>query len=216
MKKNLDKFFLEFLGTFVLLASIVGSGIMGSQLSENQSITLLANSIAIGLILFVLISSFRKISDAHFNPAVTITLIILNKIKKKDGVIYILLQITGGCLGVIFANFIFDLEPIQHAEKFRSGFNIFISEIFATFGLLFLILINSKKEDLVIGSIVGSYIASAIWFTSSTAFANPAVSIARTFTNTFTGIHISNVPIFIVAQLISVGIAVIVFKKIFK
>ena len=216
MDKNIKKYFLEFLGTFVLLLAIVGSGIMGTNLSSNESVTLIANAISIGLILFVLISSFRSISGAHFNPAVTIMLIILKKIKLQEGVIYIILQIIGACLGVIFANYLFDLDAIQQATKIRNGTNIFISEIFATFGLLFLIILNGKKSDLAIGSIIGSYITSAIWFTSSTSFANPAVSIARTLTDTFTGIHVSNILMFIIAQLISIALVLIVFKKIFK
>ena len=216
MKKNIKKYFLEFLGTFVLLLTIVGSGIMGSNLSNNESVTLIANAISIGLILFVLISSFRSISGAHFNPAVTIMLVIMKKMKSQDGIVYIFLQITGACLGVIFANYLFGLDMVQLATKVRSGENIFVSEIFATFGLLFLILLNGRKSDLAIGSVIGSYITSAIWFTSSTSFANPAVSIARSLTDTFAGIHFSNVPMFIIAQFISIGLVLIVFKKIFK
>ena len=216
MSKNIKKYFLEFLGTFVLLLTIVGSGIMGTNLSSNESITLIANAISIGLILFVLISSFRSISGAHFHPAVTIMLVIMKKIKSEDAIVYIFLQITGACLGVIFANYLFGLDAVQQAAKVRSGENIFVSEIFATFGLLFLILLNGRKSDLAIGSIIGSYITSAICFTSSTSFANPAVSIARSLTDTFTGIHFSNVPMFIIAQFISTGLVLTVFKKIFK
>ena len=189
---------------------------MGTNLSSNESVTLIANAISIGLILFVLISSFRSISGAHFNPAVTIMLVLMKKMKSKDAIVYIFLQITGACLGVIFANYLFGLDVVQQATKVRSGENIFVSEIFATFGLLFLILLNGRKSDLAIGSIIGSYITSAIWFTSSTSFANPAVSIARSLTDTFTGIHFSNVPMFIIAQFISIGLVLIVFKKIFK
>lgn len=214
--KKVEKYFSEFLGTFILLFSIVGSGIMGTSLSSNESVTLLANAISIGLTLFVLIVTLRQVSGAHFNPAVTIVFIILKKIKFRNGLIYIIVQIIGGCLGVVFANLIFDLEPIQYASKVRGGSNTFLSEIFATFGLLFFILRNGKKNDVIIGSIVGSYITAAIWFTSSTSFANPAVSIARSLTDTFTGIHISNVPMFILAQLISIIITFVVIKKFFR
>jgi len=214
--KNLKIYYGEFFGTFVLLFTIVGSGIMGQKLSDNEAITLLANAISIGLILFVLISSLRNISGAHFNPSVTLTLILLKKIKPNTGITFIILQIIGACCGVIFANIIFDLEPIQMANKIRSGTNIFLSEIFATFGLLLIILINSKKNDMAMGSIVGAYITSAIWFTSSTSFANPSVSIARVLSDTFTGINIINVPMFVFAQLIAVGIAIVVFNKFFR
>ena len=115
MNKNIIKYFLEFLGTLILLLTIVGSGIMGANLSNNESVTLIANAISIGLILFVLISSFRSISGAHFNPAVTIMLVLLKKMKFQDGIVYIFLQITGACLGVIFANYLFGLDAIQQA-----------------------------------------------------------------------------------------------------
>ena len=214
--KNLDKYFSEFLGTLILLLSIVGSGMMGQSMTENEAVILLANSLAIGFTLVFLIITFGKKSGAHFNPAVTLVMLLLQKIKPQIASIYILMQIMGACTGVIIANIIFGFEAVELSTKYRNGPNILISEIIATFGLLMIILLNLKNKIEVVAGLVGLYIGAAIWFMSSTAFANPAVSIARTLTNTFTGIHFSNIIYFVIAQLFGAFLCKILLKRIYK
>jgi glycerol uptake facilitator-like aquaporin len=212
----MHKYFSEFLGTLILLLSIVGSGMMGQQLTDNQAIILLGNSLAIGFTLIFLIITFGRVSGAHFNPAVTIAMFVLRKISFKHSIIYIIMQIIGACIGVILANILFGYEPIELSLKNRGGGNIALSEILSTFGLLMIILLNQKNKTEIVACLVGLYIAAAIWFMSSTAFANPAVSIARTLTNTFTGIHFSHVLFFVLSQLAGALICVFLLKKIYK
>ena len=203
---NLDKYFSEFIGTLILVLSIIGSGIMGQKMSENQAIILLGNSLAIAFTLVFLIITFGKKSGAHFNPVVTLAFFLLKRINFKKSIIYVIMQILGACLGAIVANIIFGFEAIELSIKNRSGFNILFSEALATFGLLMIILLNQKNKNEIVAYLVGLYIGAAIWFMSSTAFANPAVTIARTLTNTFTGIHYANILPFIIFQLlISLG-----------
>jgi glycerol uptake facilitator-like aquaporin len=213
---KIDKYFSEFLGTLILLLSIVGSGMMGQSMTENESVILLANSLAIGFTLVVLIITFGKRSGAHFNPAVTLVMLWLHKITTKNAIIYIVMQILGACAGVIIANILFGFDAVELSTKTRSGGNIWLSEAISTFGLVMIIVLNQTNKTEIVASLVGLYIGAAIWFMSSTAFANPAVSIARTLTNTFTGIHYSNIIYFIIAQLMGSVICVIVLKKIYK
>lgn len=214
--KNLDKYFSEFLGTLILLLAIVGSGMMGQSMTDNEAVILLANSLAIGFTLVFLIITFGKKSGAHFNPAVTLIMLLLKNIKPKKAIIYIIMQILGACLGVMTANVIFGFDAVEFSTKYRNGNNILLSEIISTFGLLIIILLNQKNKTEIVAGLVGLYIGAAIWFMSSTAFANPAVSIARTLTNTFTGIHFSNIIYFVIAQLLGAILCLVVLKKIYK
>jgi len=213
---NLDKYFSEFIGTLILVLSIIGSGIMGQKMSENQAIILLGNSLAIAFTLVFLIITFGKKSGAHFNPVVTLAFFLLKRINSKKSIIYVIMQILGACLGAIVANIIFGFEAIELSIKNRSGFNILFSEALATFGLLMIILLNQKNKNEIVAYLVGLYIGAAIWFMSSTAFANPAVTIARTLTNTFTGIHYANILPFILFQLLGCISCLFVIKKIYK
>ncbi len=213
---NLDKYFSEFIGTLILVLSIIGSGIMGQKMSENQAIVLLGNSLAIAFTLVFLIITFGKKSGAHFNPVVTLAFFLLKRINFKKSIIYVIMQILGACLGAVVANIIFGFEAIELSIKNRSGFNILFSEALATFGLLMIILLNQKNKNEIVAYLVGLYIGAAIWFMSSTAFANPAVTIARTLTNTFTGIHYANILPFIIFQLLGCISCLFVIKKIYK
>ena len=214
--KHIDKYVSEFLGTLILLLSIVGSGMMGQSMTQNEAVVLLANSLAIGFTLVFLIITFGRRSGAHFNPAVTLVMLLLGNIKLKRSVVYIFMQILGACAGVIIANIIFGYDAVELSTKYRNGNHILFSELISTFGLLMIILLNQKNKTEIVAGLVGLYIGAAIWFMSSTAFANPAVSIARTLTNTFTGIHYSNIIYFIIAQLIGAVLCMIVLKRIYK
>ena len=206
------KLISETIGTLFLLLIVVGSGIMGENLTENKAVVLLANSIATAFGLIVLILSFGPHSGAHFNPAVSILMMLLGKLTKQDMLFYVLCQLIGGVLGVIFANMIFDLDIISISDNKRLTSGIFVSEIIATFGLLITILLVSKQKTETVAPAVGLYIGAAYWFTSSTSFSNPAVTIARTLSNTFTGIIPSDVIPFIFAQLIGTLIVYFIYK----
>ena len=177
------KLISETIGTLFLLLIVVGSGIMGENLTENKAVVLLANSIATAFGLIVLIWTFGAYSGAHFNPVVSIVMMLLGKLTKQDMLFYVLCQLIGGVLGVIFANMIFDLDIISISENKRLTSGIFISEIIATFGLLITILLVGKQKTEMVAPAVGLYIGAAYWFTSSTSFSNPAVTIARTLSN---------------------------------
>ena len=197
----------EYLGTTFLLMIVVGSGIMGQSLSDNDSITLLANTIATGAGLIVLIWMFGKISGAHFNPAVSVVMFANGELSSRDFILYGLLQVSGAISGTLLANYMFGLDALQVSVNSRSGLNLYISEVVATFGLLLVILrVRTVRSELVAPA-VGLYITSAYWFTSSTSFANPAVTIGRMFTDTFTGIDPGNVLFFITAQFIGAFLA---------
>ena len=197
----------EYLGTTFLLMIVVGSGIMGQSLSDNDSITLLANTIATGAGLIVLIWTFGKISGAHFNPAVSVVMFANSELSSRNFILYGLLQVSGAISGTLLANYMFGLDAFQVSANSRSGLNLYISEVVATFGLLLVVLrVRTVRSELVAPA-VGLYITSAYWFTSSTSFANPAVTIGRMFTDTFTGIDPGNVPFFITAQFIGAFLA---------
>jgi len=210
------KLISEMIGTLFLLLIVVGSGIMGENLTENKAVVLLANSIATAFGLIVLIWTFGPYSGAHFNPVVSIVMMFLGKLTKQDMLFYVLCQLIGGVLGVIVANMIFDLEIISISDNKRLTSGIFISEIIATFGLLITILLVSKQKSEMVAVAVGLYIGSAYWFTSSTSFSNPAVTIARTLSNTFTGIIPSDVIPFIFAQLIGTLIVYFIYKHVYE
>ena len=213
MKINL---FSETIGTSFLLLIVVGSGIMGENLTENKAVVLLANSITTAFGLIVLIWIFGSYSGAHFNPVVSILMMLLGRLTKKETLFYVLCQIIGGVSGVVLANIIFDLDIISISDNRRLTTGIFISEIIATFGLLLTILLVSKQKPEMVAAAVGLYIGAAYWFTSSTSFSNPAVTIARTLSDTFTGIVPSDVVPFIFAQLIGTFIVYFIYKYIYE
>ena len=213
MKINL---FSETIGTSFLLLIVVGSGIMGENLTENKAVVLLANSITTAFGLIVLIWIFGSYSGAHFNPVVSILMMLLGRLTKKETLFYVLCQIIGGVAGVVLANIIFDLDIISISDNRRLTTGIFISEIIATFGLLLTILLVSKQKPEMVAAAVGLYIGAAYWFTSSTSFSNPAVTIARTLSDTFTGIVPSDVVPFIFAQLIGTFIVYFIYKYVYE
>ena len=205
-------FFSEFLGTLLLVATVVGSGIMAENLSMgNQALALLANAIATGAILYVLITIFNEISGAHFNPVVSLIMFAMKKLSFTEFLAYVSVQIIGGVLGTFFAHFMFEVSIIQFSTNIRTGSSQYFSEVIAAFGLLLTILLGSKQKTGSVATLVALYITAAYWFTSSTSFANPAVTIARTLTDTFSGIQHSDTIPFIVAQIIGGLLAYLVF-----
>ena len=198
-KKNIA----EFIGTSFLLGTIVGSGIMSERLSAGiESLALLGNTIATGAILFVMITILAPVSGAHFNPAVSIVMRLRGYINSVELSTYILSQIAGSVFGTWVAHFMFDVSIIQMSSKIRTGSPIYIAEFVATFGLIFTILLGSRYSPRKVPALVGLYITGAYWFTSSTSFANPAVTFARTLTDTFSGINFSDLPFFILFQIL--------------
>jgi len=199
----------EALGTGFLLASIVGSGIMAQNLGPDASVALqlLCNSIATGAMLVVLITILGPISGAHFNPAVTLVFLLRGEIQLVPAVLFVAAQIAGGVLGVLACNVMFSLDAVQVSQTVRGGAGQLLSEFIATFGLLMTILLALRARPEAIPMCVGLYVASAIWFTSSTSFANPAVTIARVFSDTFAGIEPGSVAVFIALQIAGAGAA---------
>lgn len=194
----------ELLGSAGLLCAVVGSGIMAERLAGGQTaITLLTNAIATGAALAALILMFAPISGAHFNPIVSLSSAMNGDIKWRHAVFYILVQVLGALLGVALANSMFDLPLFFASSKTRTGFGQWLGEVVASFGLVGLIIAVSRRHrTIAVALAVAAYITAAYWFTSSTSFANPAVTIARALTDTFTGIHPADVPAFIFAQVI--------------
>jgi glycerol uptake facilitator-like aquaporin len=202
----------EFLGSAGLAAVVVGSGIAAQRLSPGDvGLQLFENAFATSLGLTVLILVFVPVSGAHFNPVVTLADRVLGGISTRDALGYIPAQVLGGCLGAMAANVMFDLDAVNVSDHARSSGALWFSEVIATMGLLLVILgvVRSGKAHMAPFA-VGAYIASAYWFTSSTSFANPAVTIARTLSDTFAGIKPSSVPAFVVAQLIGGALAVVI------
>ncbi len=207
------RLFAEWLGTLFLLATVVGSGIMAERLSGgNDAIALLGNTIPTGAILVVFILIFGPISGAHFNPAVTLAFVIRREISLAQAAQYVAAQIVGGVSGVIVAHAMFDNPLIDPSTIPRTGAGQWIGEFVATFGLLATILGCLKARPEAVPYAVGLFITAGYWFTSSTSFANPAVTIARALTNTFSGIDPAHVAAFIVAQLIAAVAATLVFR----
>lgn len=203
----------EFLGTGFLVAAVVGSGIMGERLAAgNIAIALLANTIATGAALVALILTFGPISGAHFNPAVTFVDAIEHGVSWKDAACYVPAQCLGGIAGAIAAHVMFRLPLISISHHARAGSAQVFSEFVATFGLLSVIWGCSRLRSEMIAFAVGAYITAAYWFTASTSFANPAVTIARSLSDTFAGIRPSDVPWFIVAQVLGAVAATILFR----
>ncbi len=193
----------EAVGTAGLLATVVGSGIMGETLAGgNVAIALLVNAIATGAILVVLILVFGPVSGAHFNPAVTLAFVLRREISIADAGLYVCMQVVGGILGVFAAHALFDIAILQASATARTGMPQWFAETVATFGLVATILGTIRFRPDAVAYAVGLYITAGYWFTASTSFANPAVTVARAMTDTFSGIQPAHAPGFIVAQLV--------------
>ena len=201
----------EFIGTTGLLATVIGSGIMGETLAGgNVAIALLGNTIATGAILVVLIWVFGPISGAHFNPAVTIAFLVKGEISARDAAIFIVVQVLGAWVGMLVAHGMFDLALIQESKKVRTGIGQWFAEGVATFGLVATIFGCIRARPDAVAMAVGLYITAGYWFTASTSFANPAVTISRSFTDTFSGIQPADAPAFIGMQIVGAILAVLV------
>ena len=207
-------FISEFIGSCFLVMIIVGSGIMAENLTNDNALRLTANTLATGAGLFVLITAFADISDAHFNPFVSLAMYLTKKIKGKLLITYIPAQIFGCLLGVMLANVFFEHSIIELSTKSRDGFHIFLAEIVATFGLIFIIFATLKDGKTTVAACVATYITAGYWFTSSTSFANPAVTLSRAFTDTFTGINYEFILPFIIFQLFGALSAMFMMKLI--
>lgn len=212
------KLFAEGLGTALLLIGVVGSGIMADTLSGgNTGLALLGNAIATGCMLYAIITTLGPVSGAHFNPAVTLAFALRGEHAWRDVVPYVAVQIAGAILGVWAANVMFDLPMLQTSTTMhRTGGAQWFSEVIATFGLLFVIFGGVRHKPDAVPPLVGLYITGAYFFTSSTSFANPAVTIARGFTDTFAGIYPGHIAMFIVMQLIAVGIGHLILTRLFS
>ncbi len=197
----------EGLGTAFLLAGVVGSGIMAQRLTEDVALALLANAVATGAILVVLITTLGPISGAHFNPAVTVAMALRRRIGSRAAGAYVVVQIFGGAAGVILAHAMFAAPLGQSFDAPRTGPAQWVSEGVATFGLVLFIFLGVRFRAEAVAWIVGLYIVAAYWFTASTSFANPAVTIARALTDTFSGIRPVDAPAFIAAQLVGAVLA---------
>jgi glycerol uptake facilitator-like aquaporin len=203
----------EFIGTALLLATVIGSGIMGERLAGgNVAIALLGNTIPTGAILIVLITMLGPISGAHFNPAVTAVFTIKGDVSGSEALGYVVVQVLGGIVGVIAAHAMFDETLWQVSTKVRAGPSQWFSEWVAAFGLVLTILLTLRANAAAVAMSVGLYITAAYWFTASTSFANPAVTVARAFSNTFAGIRPQDVTPFVIAQLIGAATAVYVCR----
>ncbi|MEM9239478.1 MAG: MIP/aquaporin family protein [Pseudomonadota bacterium] len=201
----------EALGTMLLVCTVVGSGIMADQLSDDVAVSLMGNTIPTGAILVVLITLLGPISGAHFNPAVTFAFALKGQISIAESAQYMVAQIIGGILGAFVAHGMFALDIVQSSTTVRTGTAQWFAEIVATFGLVGTILAGLRFKAEAIPWLVGLYITAAYWFTASTSFANPAVAIARSFTDTFSGIRPIDLPGFIGAELIGAALAVALF-----
>ena len=204
----------EFIGTAMLLAAVVGSGIMAERLAGgNAAVALLANTIATGAALFALILMFAPISGAHFNPVVSLASAINGDLAWKDAACYTVIQIAGACFGVVVANLMFELPPVILSTKVRIGPAQWLGEFVAAFGLIGVVLAVSRRhKERTVAAAVAAFITAAYWFTSSTSFANPAVTIARSLSDTFAGIRPVDVPGFIVAQILGALVATFLFN----
>ena len=210
---NLRKPIAEAVGTATLLLVVIGSGIMATNLSKDVGVQLTINSAATGLILYILITLLGPISGAHFNPIVTAIQFFKKNITASLAVAYLVAQLIGAVIGVALANFIFNLPIIEISQKDRTGAELFVSEILATAGLIFIIFTAiAQKSEAKIPVLVGAYISAAYFFTSSTSFANPAVTVARTLSDTFAGIAPSSVAPFIAAQILGAVLGLVLTK----
>lgn len=200
-RASLQRYAAEFIGTAFLLSGVVGSGIMASRLSTDPGLILLQNALATGFVLIAVILALGPASGAHLNPAVTAAAWAFRGLPTREAIGYAISQVTGGITGVILTNLMFDIEAISWATTERTGGDLFIAEIVATFGLVLVIFgVVRSGHTSVVAFAVGTYIAAAYYFTSSTSFANPAVTVARMFSDTFAGIDPGSVLPFLGAQ----------------
>lgn len=206
----------ELIGTAFLLAGVVGSGIMAERLSTDVGVVLLANSAATAGVLLVIIYMFGPVSGAHFNPVVTLAEAALGDRRWAELGPYVVAQVAGGVCGTIVANLMFDLSAVNVSTKVRDGSHLWLAEVVATYGLVLVVfmLVRSGRTQLVAGA-VAAYIGAAYWFTSSTSFANPAVTAARTLSDTFTGIDPASAPMFVVMQLAGAALAVVTVRLLY-
>ncbi len=203
----------EGLGTMFLLATVVGSGIMGEALAQgNDALALLGNSVATGAILAVLITVLGPISGAHFNPAVTFSFALRREIAPALAVAFVGVQVVAAIAGVILAHAMFDMDLIGPSVKERTGIGQWIAEGVATFGLVATILGTLKVRPSAVAAMVGLYITAGYWFTASTSFANPAVTVARGLTNTFSGIAPDDIAAFVLVQFLAAAAATLLFR----
>ena len=205
------RIFAELLGTALLVATVVGSGIMAESLTKDVALALLGNTLPTGAILVVLITILGPISGAHFNPAVSLVFALKRELSLQDAILYVGAQIVGGILGTAIAHGMFDHPLLEMSVKIRTGGAQWFAEGVAAFGLIATILAGIRFQRDAVPWLVGLYITAAYWFTASTSFANPAVAIARSFTNTFSGIRPIDLPGFIVAELCGAVIGMLVF-----
>ena len=203
----------EFLGTWLLVATVVGSGVMAEALADgNAAVALLGNTLATGAILAVLITMLGPISGAHFNPAVSLIFLLLRELPLPLFALYVLVQVAGGVAGAITAHAMFELPLVQVSQHAREGGGQFLAEAIATFGLILTILGCRRFRETAIPAAVGCYIAAGYWFTASTSFANPAVAIARSMTDTFSGIRPVDVPFFIAAEIVGAVLGLLLLR----
>jgi glycerol uptake facilitator-like aquaporin len=195
------RLFAELLGTALLVATVVGSGIMAETLTTDVALALLGNTLPTGAILVVLITILGPISGAHFNPAVSLVFALKGELSTRDAVLYVAAQIVGGILGTMIAHGMFALPLLDASMKIRTGGAQWFAESVAAFGLIATILAGIRFQRSAVPWLVGLYITAAYWFTASTSFANPAVAIARSFSNTFSGIRPLDLPGFIIAEI---------------
>ncbi len=197
----------EALGTALLVATVVGSGIMADRLSDDVAVSLLGNTVPTGAILVVLITILGPVSGAHFNPAVTLVFALRAEIPPREALAYVAVQVAGGLAGTVVAHMMFELPVLQYSLTPRTGPAQWFAEAVAAFGLVFALLAGLRHRPEAVPWLVGLYITAAYWFTASTAFANPAVAIARAFSDTFAGIRPADLPGFIAAELLGAVLA---------
>jgi len=205
----------EALGTLLLVCTVVGSGIMAVNLAQgNDAVALLGNTIATGAVLYVLITVFGPLSGAHFNPAVSLVFRLRGELGNNDFLAYVGAQLIGGLLGTALANAMFELALFTPSGNIRTGHGQFLAETVATFGLVMTILGGLKYRAEAVPMLVGLYITAGYWFTASTSFANPAVTLARGFTDSFSGIRPTDMPLFWLAQFIGAVLALIAMRAV--
>jgi len=206
----------EAVGSFFLFAAVIGSGVMAEALAGgNVAVALLANTLATGAMLFVIITIFGPVSGAHFNPAVTLVMVVGRQLAAREGASYVAMQLAGGVLGAWAVHVMFDLPIVQLSTKARSGIGQWTGEAVATFGLILTILGTLRHRPGWIASTVALYIVAAYWFTSSTSFANPAITLVRSLSDSFAGIAPHDVPMFVLGQLVGAAAAAAIAAQLF-
>lgn len=216
MGQQTRRLIAEGLGSGLLFACVVGSGIMAEALAGgNVAVALLGNTLATGAILYVLITIFGPISGAHFNPAVTLVMRLRRELSTREALAFVVMQLTGGIIGIFVTHLMFDLPILQYSLKARAGIGNWTGEFVATFGLLLTILGAVRYRPDNLPAAVALYIVAGYWFTSSTSFANPAIAVARSMSNSFAGIAPGDVPMFVAMQLAGAITALAVSRVLF-